>query len=280
VAWSLAVLGRSLAGGGVSATSNSEANNGELPYEEHGQGGPTLLVTGSGFGPKSWGELGNLLAARRRVISYDRRGFTPAAPEPAEHMRVNAYDAESVLRRAEALPADVVGWSGGGLVALALAVEHPSACRSLLLLEPSVHGLRAVTLSALVMTLRATAVKLARNQRAATDVTYRWTFAYRGEDRNAWEEMPSEWREGVLGYAEAVAAEQGQETTLRYPPSRSLRNLDIPVTIALGELGQGYFRRIARHLERLLPNSRLHVVPRASHAVHLDAPAEVAGLVP
>jgi hypothetical protein len=38
------------------------------------------------------------------------------------------------------LPADVVGWSGGGLAALALAVEHRAAVGSLPLLEPSVHG--------------------------------------------------------------------------------------------------------------------------------------------
>ncbi len=273
------MLGRSFAGGGVSATSSSEDDNAQLPYEEHGHGGPTLLVTGSGFGPDSWGEFGNLLAARRRVVSYDRRGFTPAAPEPAEHMRVNADDAESVLRRAQALPADVVGWSGGGLVALALAVEHPRACRSLLLIEPSVHGLRSVTLSALAMTLRATVVKLARDQRAATDLAYRWTFAYRGEDRNSWEVMPSEWREDVLSHAKAVAAEQDLEVSLRYPSRDDLRRLDLPVTIVIGERSQPYFHRIARRLSRILPNARTHSVSGASHAVHIDAPAAVADLI-
>jgi pimeloyl-ACP methyl ester carboxylesterase len=273
------VLGRSFAGAVVNATSSSGADIVKLPYEEHGRGEPTLLITGSGFAPSSWGEFGDLLAARRRVISYNRRGFTRAAPEPAEHMRVNADDAESVLRRAEALPADVVGWSGGGLVALALAVEHPSACRSLLLIEPSIHGLRAVTLSALAMTLRATVVKLARDQRAATDLAYRWTFAYRGADRNAWAEMPSEWREDVLSHAESVAAEQDEEVSLRYPSRDDLRRLDLPVTIVIGERSQPYFHRIARRLARILPDARAHSVSGASHAVHIDAPAEVAGFV-
>jgi 3-oxoadipate enol-lactonase len=279
VAWSLAVLGRSLAGGGVSTTSGSGADNGQLPYEEHGQGEPTLLITGSGFGPRSWGEFGDLLAVRRRVISYGRRGFTAAAPGPAEHMRINADDAESMLQRVEAVPADVVGWSGGGLVALALAIEHPSSCRSLLLIEPSVHGLRAVTFSALAMTLRATAVKLARDQRAATDLAYRWTFAYRGEDRSAWAEMPAEWREDVLSHAESVAAEQDQEVSLRYPCRDDLRRLDLPVTIVVGERSQPYFHRIAQRLARILPDARAHSVSGACHAVHIDAPAEVAGFV-
>jgi pimeloyl-ACP methyl ester carboxylesterase len=165
-----------------------------------------LLIPGTGFGARTWGEFGDLLAECRRVIVYDRRGFTAAAPEPAEDMRVNADDANSVLGRAGGLPADVVGWSAGGLVALTLAVEHPEACRSLLLIEPSVHGLRAITLSAMGMTLRAQAVKLRRGQRAATDLSYRWTFAYRGLGGNSWEKMPEDWREGVLSHADAVAA--------------------------------------------------------------------------
>jgi 3-oxoadipate enol-lactonase len=211
------------------------------------------------------------------VIAYDRRGFTAAAPEPAEDMRVNADDANSVLQRAGAIPADVVGWSAGGLVALALAVEHPTACRSLLLIEPSVHGLRAITPSAIGMTVRARAAELRRGQRAATDLSYRWTFAYRGLGGSSWEKMPDDWREGVLSHAEAVAAEQPHEVTLRYPSSASLEHLEIPVTIVVGERSQPYFHRIARHIQRLLPRAELRSITGASHAVHIDAPSEVAG---
>jgi 3-oxoadipate enol-lactonase len=212
------------------------------------------------------------------VISYDRRGFTSAAPEPAVDMRINAEDAHSIVERAGALPADIVGWSAGGLVALALAVEHPDACRSLLLIEPSVHGLIAVTPSAVWMTVRAQAAKLRGGQPAATDLSYNWTFAYRGAGRSAWDRMPADWREGVLAHADAVAAEQPHEVTLSYPSSAQLRELDLPTTIVTGERSQRYFHRIARHLERLLPRVHIHSVSGASHAVHLDSPDEVAAL--
>jgi pimeloyl-ACP methyl ester carboxylesterase len=250
----------------------------ELSYEERGSGEPVLLVPGTAFGPASWGEFGELLAARRRVIAYERRGFTSAAPEAAEDMRVHAQDAYSILERAGAMPADVVGWSGGGLAALALAVEHPDAVRSLLLIEPSVHGMRAITASAVWMTVRAQIAKLRDGQRAATDLAYRWTFTYRGLKRSAWDEMPADWRDGVLDHANAVAAEQSEETTLRYPTSDQLRSLDLPVTIVVGAHGQSYFQRIARRLGRLMPRADIRSIPEASHAVHLDAPAEVASL--
>jgi pimeloyl-ACP methyl ester carboxylesterase len=251
----------------------------ELPFDARGEGRPVLLIPGTGFGADSWSEFGDLLAARRRVIAYGRRGFTSAAPEPAPDMHTHADDARSVLEASGALPADVVGWSGGGLVALALAVEYPASCRSLLLIEPSVHGRRAITLSAIAMSLRAQAAKLRSGQRAATDVAYRWTFAYRGLVRNAWDEMPEDWREGVLSDADAVAAERPHEVTLRYPSADQIRRLDLPVTIVLGERSQRCFHRIARRLVRLLANTRLRSILDASHAAHLESPAEVAALV-
>jgi pimeloyl-ACP methyl ester carboxylesterase len=77
----------------------------------------------------------------------------------------------------------------------------------------------------------------------------------------------------------SVAAEETQETSLRYPPPAGLRALDLPVTIAIGERSQPYFHRIARHVQRLVPGAQRHSVPEASHAVHLDAPDQVAALL-
>lgn len=113
------------------------------------------------------------------VIAYDRRGFTQAAPDPAPSMRVNADDAAALLEHLDAVPAHVLGWSAGGLVATCLAIEHPHTVRSLTLVEPSLHGLRNVTPSALAATMRARVVKLRRGQRAATDLMYGWTFGCR-----------------------------------------------------------------------------------------------------
>jgi hypothetical protein len=59
---------------------------------------------------ESWDRFADQLAARRRVIGYARRGFTAAALEPAEDMRVHAEDALSILDRAGR---DAPMWSGG-----------------------------------------------------------------------------------------------------------------------------------------------------------------------
>jgi hypothetical protein len=48
---------------------------------------PSCSLRGTGFGTASWGEFGNLLATRRRVITYRRRKFTPPAPAPCHRAR-------------------------------------------------------------------------------------------------------------------------------------------------------------------------------------------------
>jgi pimeloyl-ACP methyl ester carboxylesterase len=238
-----------------------------------------LLVPGTGFGRGTWGRFRELAAARFRVIAYDRRGFAESASEPAASMRVNADDAAALLEHLNATPAHVLGWSAGGLVALSLAIEHPHAVRSLTLVEPSLHGLRHATPSAVGMTLRARAKKLLRGQRAATDLSYRWTFAYRGRGESAWDRMPSEWREQVLARAESVAVEEDQETSLSYPRRRAIADLACPIKLVLGELSQGYFHRVARYVGHLNPRCELVVVRGASHAVHLDAAEELAAAI-
>ena len=68
-------------------------------------------------------------AARgRRVIWADRRGTggSPRAGWPGGGVAGHADDAAALLRALDAVPATVLGFSSGGVVALALAARHPS----------------------------------------------------------------------------------------------------------------------------------------------------------
>ena len=58
----------------------------ELYYEDYGEGRPVVLIHGFPLSGASWEkQIGSLLAAGHRVITYDRRGFgrVPASPPRA-----------------------------------------------------------------------------------------------------------------------------------------------------------------------------------------------------
>ncbi|HZT91558.1 MAG TPA: alpha/beta fold hydrolase [Gaiellaceae bacterium] len=105
----------------------------ELRVYEGGDGPSTLLIHGYGGSAWNFSELAPLLAGRRLVVP-DLPGHGGSAPLPA---------APSVAAFADALaplldgPADVLGHSMGGLVALRLAERHPQLVRRVLLAAPA-----------------------------------------------------------------------------------------------------------------------------------------------
>ena len=96
-------------------------------------GGPPLLLV-HGFGGAAWNfsELAPLLPGRRLIIP-DLPGHGGSSPLPAPTIAGFADLMAELLDG----PADVLGHSLGGVVALRLAERHPSLVRSLVLAAPA-----------------------------------------------------------------------------------------------------------------------------------------------
>ncbi|MDI5967206.1 alpha/beta hydrolase [Streptomyces sp. SL13] len=96
-------------------------------YEQWGSAGePVILLHGGGVTADTWQAQGPALAARYRVLAPERRGHgrTPDVAGPVSY----AAMADDTAAFAEALdlgPARVVGWSDGAAVGLHLALRRP-----------------------------------------------------------------------------------------------------------------------------------------------------------
>jgi pimeloyl-ACP methyl ester carboxylesterase len=115
-----------------------------------GSGPPLLMFAPGGFrsvisrwtaqgGKREWKEMDALAALSRHFtcIAYDRResGLSGGRIEPLS-WDLYAQEAKGLLELAGATQAHVLGSCMGAALALALAVRHPQACRSLLLHWP------------------------------------------------------------------------------------------------------------------------------------------------
>lgn len=97
-------------------------------------GEPLVLLHGLGGSSSNWALLAPQLARSRRVLIVDLPGHGRSDPLPAAPGIGSYADRVGALaERLGLLPADVVGHSLGGLVALRLAVRRPEAVRSLVL---------------------------------------------------------------------------------------------------------------------------------------------------
>lgn len=106
-----------------------------LPYEILGERGPLVAVTPGGrAGRDSVRALGEALAARCRVLLWDRRNAGHAdlyfGPEPSEQA-LWADDLGALIESLGLGPAIVAGGSAGARVSLLTAIRHPSQVRAL-----------------------------------------------------------------------------------------------------------------------------------------------------
>jgi pimeloyl-ACP methyl ester carboxylesterase len=97
----------------------------ELYYEDHGTGRPVVLIHGFPLSGRAWERQERaLLAAGRRVITYDRRGFGKSGrPVTGYDYNTFAADLDKLLTALDLHDADLAGHSmGGGEIARYLGV--------------------------------------------------------------------------------------------------------------------------------------------------------------
>ena len=107
-------------------------------YEIHGAGRPLVLLHGAYMSVDMMGELVSGLAATQRVVAPEQQGHgrTADVDRPLTYERM-ADDTAALMRRLELEPADVVGYSMGGGIALQLAIRHPALVRRLVVVSAS-----------------------------------------------------------------------------------------------------------------------------------------------
>lgn len=249
-----------------------------------GGSGPALLLL-HGFAGRG-ADWSPLLPALRRLattVTVDLlgHGASDAPADPARHaLESQAADLAAILRRLNAIPADVLGYSFGARVALRLAVDHPAAVRRLVLESPSA-GI---------------ADPAARAGRVAADDALAASIERDGVERFVdtwWEATPvfeseqglppavrarlraSRLRNTAVGLAGSLrGAGQGAMTPLH----DRLAAINAPTLVIAGDrdpIGQ----RRAREVAAAMPRARLAVIPGAGHATHRETPAAFRRLV-
>ncbi|ACU71606.1 alpha/beta hydrolase fold protein [Catenulispora acidiphila DSM 44928] len=88
----------------------------EIFYEDHGQGRPVVLIHGFPLSGRAWERQERaLLAAGRRVITYDRRGFGRSSqPTTGYDYDTFAADLDKLLAALDLTDVDLAGHSMGG----------------------------------------------------------------------------------------------------------------------------------------------------------------------
>jgi 3-oxoadipate enol-lactonase len=110
-------------------------SGGEIWAEDTGGDGTPLVLVHPDWGNADiWSQLSGLLSRHHRVIRYDNRGHGRSPAAAAGYEKIG--DLRAVLDQADVGSAIIVGHSGGGGTALALALSEPERVASLVLIAP------------------------------------------------------------------------------------------------------------------------------------------------
>lgn len=177
----------------------------------------------------------------------------------------------------EQQPADVLGWSLGGLVALHLAHRHPHKVRKLcltasfakFLAEPDYpEGLSNPALGKMITLFRQDYQKYMRQ-------FLELQFLYAKAARPLMERVLPD----IVKHGTPAALETALNALSAADARALLPEIQQPVLLIYGDKDSITPPRMGDYLARHLPNAEMHTIPQAAHAPFLSHPAQFSALL-
>ncbi len=243
----------------------------EMSTRDEGQGPVVLLLHGIGANHTVWNGLVPVLATSFRILAPDLRGHgrTPAPAGSTLTFDELEADVLELLRSRDVSSAHVVGVSGGALLGLKLALDHPERVRSLIMISGAAY--------------------VDQHTRSVAD---RWkeTLESEGPDAFALRVLKDlyypDWIEAHLDYADVVRAlapktdfapawkwaqamqgfdERNRIAGLRKPTLIIQAMDDLMIDASHGRI-----------LRQTIPGAQIRIFPQTGHMVPIERPEETA----
>jgi len=235
---------------------------GAVGYRDVGAGPPLLLLTGFGASIDSWPpSFLDALARDHRVVAMDNAGVGGTAAAAPLTITAMADQASALVTTLHLGRTSVLGWSMGGMVAQALAVDHPDEVSRLVL-----AATQAGTGNALPVPAAAGAAAASADPATVLSVLF-------PPDQAAAEKAYADQIVQYPGFYQAPAALKPAQTTAieqwlagAVPAGRAEGALRVPTLVADGT--EDALDPVAndRLLARAIPQAQLVLYPDAGHA--------------
>ncbi len=235
-----------------------------LYFASQGSGLPLLFLHGFTLDHRMWRLQVEYFSGKYRVITYDSRGHGQSrCPDSGYSLDDRVGDLQRLIERLELGRVHLVGLSMGGATALAFAIDHPEALRSLTLVDTSAGGFatpRKVTDLCEVAVARG--VEEAKRRWMRTTLFY---YANRNES------LRRELAEMMADHCGHIWLDPKRGT---YPARNDIdgaKGITVPTLIFVGEKDRS-FLPLARQLHQNIVSSEIDIVPDVGHMLNMEAP--------
>ncbi len=244
---------------------------------DEGEGPPILLLHSSAASKWQWNRLRAPWAGRYRTLALDLWGYgeTPMPANPEDFRIDDEIKLAKRLLERVAGPADVIGHSYGGVVALELALREPLLVRNVIVHEPVLfHLLRGTEFNLELEEISAIARRTAAEVEAGRPAAAAALFVDYWNGAGAWRAIPPD--------KQARAAAMAVKAPLDF---RALFSLETPLEryadlrgralVTAGAATRAPALRVAELLGRAWGAEALKVIAGAGHMAPIVEPEKL-----
>jgi len=234
--------------------------------------GPLLLIAGLGQGAWAWRDVVPLLD--REAITFDNRGTGALSSEPAR--RTIADVAEDALAQVDG-PADIVGLSMGGYVAMTIALSRPEAVRSLVLAGTGAGGPDRMRRPKHVADAFFAALRLPYEEYARRTMPYTFSDGWAERNPERFEAILTARLERPTPYSTIEA--HADACYAFYRAGCAVERISAPTLVIHGSEDLIVPVENGRMLAERIPGARYVELPGSGHNLPPEEPETFAGLV-
>jgi pimeloyl-ACP methyl ester carboxylesterase len=252
--------------------------SGAVEYETHGTGDAVLCIHGAIVADSFAPLMEETTLAGYRLIRYRRRGYGDSDPPAgAPTIAEQVGDALALLQDLQVTRTHVVAHSGGGPIAVQLALDAPAVVHSLVLLEPVLqNAATAVTFHELITPL----IEMHRRGESGKAV-HMWMRL--GSAGSAWGDELERRIPGAVDQAnlDAAGTFDWDLEALRHWDFDAVgaNGITQPVLHIEGSLSAPFRQPMRDRLFAALPDTEDVTIPDVDHSLQMTEPSQVASVI-
>ena len=245
-----------------------------IRYEALGEGSAVILIGWSNL--RLWDDQMGPFARRHRVIHYDVRGRGQTADPPGQFS--DHDDLRGLLNHLDIAQASLVGFSGGGKIALDFALVYPEMVDKLVLVGPGLGGYEWTPADADKREAGLDALRRGDIEQAAELWTQVWVDDLSRPSGEMDPAVRSRAYDRVLHNFRTPEGE-GERQEIGPPAIERLGDIQAPTLVILGEHDTPDIHAIGELLKDGIPGVRLIEMDDVAHMLNMEKPAQFNRLV-
>ncbi|WP_020200415.1 MULTISPECIES: alpha/beta fold hydrolase [Cupriavidus] len=254
----------------------AQSSGARLYVESTGTGTPIVFVHEFAGDYRNWDDQVRFFGRHFRCVTFNARGYPPSEVpgDVAQYSQALAVeDIASVLRWAGVENAHIVGVSMGGYATLNFGLTHPGMARSLTIVgaghgsDPERHAQFLRDSGELAERLVGLGMEEGIVHYANSTIRRR----FKEKDPRGFASFNRQFAEhSALGSSLTTRGCQMRRPTI-YELGERMAQLDVPTLIVTGDDDEPCIAP-SLFMKRTIPDARLWIVPRTTHAVNLEEP--------